>query len=111
MIPKNINQIQEMIVSDYFENIDMNNYVINGNVVHLTFRGQAKSEIPDNVIILSGIPRNAVEDVYLFISSTDRYPGVGGEIRWGYFSETTLKISGTTSAGKWVHISCTYIKA
>lgn len=111
MIPKSVNTIQEMIVSDYFENIDINKYVINGNVVHLTFRGQAKREIPNNVIILSGIPQNAVTDVCLFTLSTDKYASVDKEIKWSYFSNTALKIGGTTSAGKWVHISCTYIKA
>lgn len=110
MKPKSVNKILTMQVSDKFSTIDLNNYVISGNVVHLTFRGKLKEVVPNDTVLLSGIPLAAISCTFSFLTSLDNY-GVNSTVRWGYLKNGVSLSTGAIAKDTWVHISYTYIKA
>lgn len=110
MVPKSVNKISTMTVSNKFSKIDLNTYVISGNVVHLTFRGKLKEAILNDEVILSKIPLAAISDTFSFLTSPDNY-GANSTVRWGYLKNGVSLATGAIAKDTWVHISYTYIKA
>ena len=113
MIPKGYNRKFKLIPSNKFENIDINEGIVDGNTVHFAFRAQVKEKITNAKKILDGLPVNAITDTLLYITSTDRYANDSRDIRWAFISNngSSLSIGGELNVGTWIHISWTYIKA
>ena len=112
MIPKGYNRKFKLIPSNKFENIDLNEGVIDGNTVHFTFRAQIKTKIENAETILKGLPKNTLDDTLLYLTSTDEYANISRDTRWAYFSDYGSSVTtGELQAGIWIHISWTYIKA
>lgn len=103
---KNIKS-QLTVDSTYFDEVDLNTVVRNGNVCRVDFRAKPIADIPDNTAFLS-LPYNPAYSMTMMLGVGERY--TINSVKWIYATSDSKNIKGgAISKSQYIHIGFTYI--
>lgn len=98
--------LTSVIPSEYISTVDVNCVKINNNVVEVTFRGYVATTIPGNTAVITGLI--VPEPGITIMSGIGQQYGIEAPI-WQYIQSEPSVRGESIPAGKWIHISFTYI--
>lgn len=90
----------------YFSTIDVNKVYKKGNIVDFRFRGLISTNIPNNTTFLT-LPHRTNSDFFKIAYLGTEY--TADTPYWVYAQDNRNLRGGSATAGKWLHVSFTYI--
>lgn len=90
----------------YFSTIDINKVYKKGNIVDVRFRGLISTNIPNNTTFLT-LPYRTNSDFFRIAYLGTEY--TADTPHWVYAHDNRNLRGGSVTAGKWLHVSFTYI--